>query len=86
MAEVLEHYLDLQNIKHLRSSAYHSRTKGLVENLNKFIKKMLTKYVDDFPTGWDNFLRQVIFASRVRTHSFTKESPFKLVYGVDRRT
>lgn len=83
MAEALEHYLELQNVKHLRSSAYHPRTNGLVENLNKFLKRMLTKYVGDFPTRWDIFLQQIVFTCRVRTHSATKQSPFKLVYGIE---
>lgn len=50
LAEIMEHYLQSQNIKHLKSSAYHPTTNGQVDNLNKFIKNMLTKYVMDFPT------------------------------------
>lgn len=83
MAEALEHYLELQKVKHLKSSAFHPRINGLVENLNKFIKRMLSKYVGDFPTRWDAFLQQIIFTCRVRTHSATKQSPFKLVYGIE---
>lgn len=83
MAEVVEDYLQKQNVKHLKSSAFHPRTNGQVENLNKFIKQMLSKYVMDFPTRWDSFLQQVVFASRVRCHSATKFSPLRLVYGVE---
>lgn len=83
MAQVLELYMENQKIHHLKTSAYHPRTNGLVERLNGFIQKMITKYTYENPTRWDEYLTQALFACRVRTHSSTRNSPFKLLYGVD---
>lgn len=83
MSEVFEGYLDLQKVKHLRTSAYHPRTNGMVERLNGLIKSMMTKYVVDYANLWNDFLPQVLFSSRVCVDTATKFSPFILVYGVD---
>lgn len=43
---------------------------------------MLTKYLINRPRNqWDLYLDQALFASRVRTHSTTRFSPFFLLYG-----
>lgn len=83
MAEVLESYLHLQKVRHLRTSAFHPRTNGLVERLNGFLQNMLMKYTVSHSTRWDEFLSQALFAARIRSHSATKQSPFKLTYGVE---
>ena len=46
MAKTLETYLELQKIKHLRTSAYHPRTNGVTERFNGLLGKMVTKYAN----------------------------------------
>jgi len=47
---------------------------------------MITKYLYGKPVRmWDEYLTQSLFATRIRTHSITKQSPFFLLYGVQPR-
>jgi transposase InsO family protein len=81
MANVLNRYLETQNIKHLRTSAYHPRTNGKTERFNQLFESMLAKYVGKVTHRWDEYVDQALFACRIREHSVTKKSPFYLVYG-----
>lgn len=85
MAKTLARYLELQDIRHLRTSAFHPRTNGKTERYNGLLGTTLTKLVEPFKTKWDEFLPQALFATRIRIHNVTKRSPFSLVYGFDPR-
>ncbi len=81
-AEVLENYLKLLNVKHLRTSGYHPRTNGLTERTNGILKSVLRKLANEKTNNWDLFLSQALLSCRVRTHSTLNVSPFYLTYGV----
>lgn len=83
LALSLSQYLELQKIKHLKTSAYHPRTNGKTERYNGVLGTMLTKFVGSQKNMWDEFLPQAVFATRIREHTVTKQSPFRLVYGID---
>lgn len=74
-------YLQEKGVKHLQTSAYHPRTNGMTERLNRTLKGMLKKYCDGFPKKWDKCLSAAEFALRVRIHTVTEFSPFFLLYG-----
>ena len=71
------------NIKHLKSSAYHPQTNGLVERNGRTISDMLALYVDERQTTWDLFIPYLAFAINSARQETTKFSPFHLVYGRD---
>ncbi|KAL1914164.1 uncharacterized protein VTP21DRAFT_10268 [Calcarisporiella thermophila] len=81
MSRVISRYLELQRIRHLKTSAFHPRSNGKTERFNGLLGSMLTKYVRGARHKWDQFLAQALFACRVRVHSVTRKSPFYLVYG-----
>lgn len=81
MSEVLGKYLEFQKIKHLRTSAYHPRTNGLVEKFNGLLGGMLRKLSGEKPKEWDCYIEEALFNCRIRSHSTTGVSPFYLVYG-----
>jgi transposase InsO family protein len=83
LAKSLSQYLELQNIKHLKTSPYHPRNNGKTERYNRVLGTMLTKFVGSQKNLWDEFLPQAVFATRIREHTVTKQSPFRLVYGID---
>ena len=86
MAKTLDIYLRQQNIKHLTTSAYHPRTNGKTERTNGVFKKIITKHVGNHMRHkWDLFVEQALFDCRIRTHSVTKYSPFRLIYGREPR-
>ena len=83
LAKGLETYLDLMQVKHLRTSAYHPRTNGKTESLNGKIGRMLAKAVQGARHKWDEFVDEAVFNCNTRVHLVTGFTPFRLVYGVD---
>lgn len=51
MGNLLKEYLCILQTKHLKTSAYHPRTNGMVERLNGTIKSAFSKMVQDNPTS-----------------------------------
>lgn len=81
--QVLHEYLDTQGIKHLRTTAYHPRTNGLVERFNGLLGGMIKKFLDGRnPKDWDLFLPEALFACRIQISRITGASPFYLLYGI----
>ena len=70
-------------IQHIRSSAYHPQTNGLVERNGRTISDMLSLYVDERQTTWDLFIPYLVFAINSARQETTRFSPFHLVYGRD---
>ncbi|PWY96913.1 hypothetical protein BCV70DRAFT_149105, partial [Testicularia cyperi] len=67
--------------RHRLTTAYHPRTNGKVESLNVLTKLMVGKST----RLWDLYLREALFAARIRTHATSAKSPFFLTYGVHPR-
>jgi transposase InsO family protein len=75
----------LQGIRHHASTPYHPQTNGMVERMHQMVNHALTTLTNGKPERWDEYLKQTLFALRVRTHAVTKHSPFYLMYGVHPR-
>ena len=67
----------------LPNSGGHPQTDGLVEQLNRTLKQMLSKVVSRGRKDWDELLGPLLFAYRIAPHSSTAETTFSLVYGRD---
>jgi hypothetical protein len=85
LADSLNHYLTEQQIRHLKTSAYHPRTNGMVEKVNGAIQRQLLALCGTATHKWDQFIGQALLAIRSRIHQSTGFSPFKLLYGVEPR-
>jgi transposase InsO family protein len=85
MSEETTQFLNMYSVKHLPSSSYHPQTNGMVESMHRMLNHGITTLVSSDRTRWDEELAQVLFAIRVRKHSVTQYSPFKLVYGIEPR-
>jgi hypothetical protein len=85
LSEALQEFEATQRIRHLASTPYHPQTNGMVERMHAMIGHSITTLSNAQPKRWDEFLDQAVFATRVRTHSVTKYSPFYLLYGVNPR-
>lgn len=60
---------------------YHPQTDGLVERLNRTLKSMLRKFIEDDPRQWDRWLPALLFAVGEVPEASTGFSPFELLYG-----
>ncbi|PAA92863.1 hypothetical protein BOX15_Mlig004203g3 [Macrostomum lignano] len=78
-------FLDLYGIRHTRTTSYHPQSNGLVENLNKQIKSIITCLLEKEHANWDVLLPGCITALRTSTHTATGFSPHYLVFGREAR-
>ena len=67
------------------TTAYHPATDGLVERLNGTLLQMLSFYVNERQTDWDEHIDIVLFCYRTAKQASTKASPFCLLYGREPR-
>ena len=58
------------------TSGGHPQTNGLVECLNRTLKQILSKLVNNKGHNWDKMLGGVLFAYRSTPHQSTGETPF----------
>ena len=69
--EVLKELTDILRIKKTRTTPYHPQSDGMVERLNRTLKDMLAKTVNDQHNDWDIRIPQVLLAYRTTTHMST---------------
>jgi transposase InsO family protein len=83
--ELIDSLTAMLEIKHFRSTPYHPRTNGAVERLNSTLCRALARLREMTGADWDDALPSVLLAYRIRPHSVTGLSPFRLLYGVSPR-
>nr|XP_011463623.1 PREDICTED: uncharacterized protein LOC101300244 [Fragaria vesca subsp. vesca] len=65
------------------SSVAHPQTNGQVEAVNKIIKKLLKKKLDDAKGLWAQKLPEVLWAIKTTTTEATGETPFSMAFGTE---
>ncbi|QHN81492.1 Gypsy retrotransposon integrase-like protein [Arachis hypogaea] len=65
------------------SSVEHPQSNGQVEAANKVIIHDLKKRLDQKKSSWAGELALVLWSYRMTPQSSTRETPFRLIYGVD---
>lgn len=83
MSELSTAIYDFMNVKKIFTTPYHPQTDGLTERFNKTVAQMLTAYVNENQTNWDQILPLVLLAYRTARQSSTRETPFFMTYGRD---
>ncbi|GFW54888.1 transposon Tf2-11 polyprotein [Trichonephila clavipes] len=78
--------VDLCNIDHRFTTAYHPQTNGLTERFNKTLADMLSMYVDVEQKNWDEILPFVTFAYNTAKQETTCFTPFYLLHGREAET
>ncbi|GFV84864.1 retrovirus-related Pol polyprotein from transposon 412 [Trichonephila clavipes] len=78
--------VDLCNIDHRFTTAYHPQTNGLTERFNKTLADMLSMYVDVEQKNWDEILPFVTFAYNTAKQETTGFTPFYLLHGREAET
>ncbi|GFY19237.1 transposon Tf2-9 polyprotein [Trichonephila clavipes] len=78
--------VDLCNIDHRFTTAYHPQTNGLTERFNKTLADMLSMYVDVEQKNWDEILPFVTFAYNTAKQETTGFMPFYLLHGREAET
>jgi len=68
------------------STAFHPRTDGQTEILNKTLETMIRAYINKPMDNWETLLPALEFAYNSRVHTATGHSPFQLDTGFQPRT
>ena len=83
--EVMRELTDMLRIKKTRTTPYHPQSDGMVERLNRTLKDMLAKTVNDRHDDWDVWIPQVLLAYRTTTHMSTGFTPHYMMFGREAR-
>ncbi|XP_025680337.1 uncharacterized protein [Arachis hypogaea] len=76
-------FLNGLGIRQRFSLVEHPQTNGQVESANKIILSGLKKRLDNKKGAWADELASVLWSYRTTEQSSTKETPFRLTYGLD---
>lgn len=68
-------------IKKVNTSVEHPRSDGLVERINRTMKKALSIYCEKDPKNWDMYLPYLTFAINTSKQDSTGYSPFEVMFG-----
>ena len=85
LSKEVEEFLSVRRIKHLRTSPYHPATNGLIERMHGMLNHGISTMCSSRVDLWDEYITEVVWGLRVRTHSVTKHSPFYLLFSVHPR-
>ena len=80
-SQLLESLWEALDIHQLRTSPFHPQTDGLTERINRTVKEMLTHFVNEAQSDWDEKLHKLAFAYNTSVHSTTEFSPYELLFG-----
>lgn len=81
-----ESYLEENNIEHVKNATNSPQANGQVERVNRIIKAMLAKTSEPIQhSNWHKLLRKIEYAINNSVHSSTKQTPSKLLFGVNQR-
>ena len=65
----------------IRTTPYHAQSDGMVERFNRTILGMLSAFVCEEGTNWDEQLPYVLLAYRSSVHASTGATPYSMLYG-----
>jgi hypothetical protein len=64
-----------------RTTPYHAQSDGMVERFNRTMLGMLSAFVCEEGTNWDEQLPYVLLAYRSSVHASTGATPYSMLYG-----
>ena len=79
--KVFQEMCQLLRIEKTRTTPYHPQSDGMVERFNRTLTAMLTAYVNEHHTNWDDQIPYVLMAYRSSEHETTGMTPNKLMLG-----
>ena len=80
-SEVFRSMCQLLGIHKTRTTPYHPQSDGLAERLNRTIQTMLTFYVSQDQSDWDEHLPYIMMAYRASEQETTGITPNRMMFG-----
>ena len=70
-------------IKRVLTTAYHPQSNGVVERHHRFLKDVISHFVNKSASDWEDYLQLAMLAYRSAPNKATNETPFYLQFGRD---
>ncbi|OMH81079.1 Retrovirus-related Pol polyprotein from transposon [Zancudomyces culisetae] len=83
MSEATKAVYKWLGIKHAPTSGYRPQSNGQVERLNRSIKSIMSKQIDEDYLNWDTYLWKTLLILRTLSSKTTGFTPAELLYGKD---
>ena len=84
-SDVFKEITNILGIKETRTTPYHPQSDGMVGRMNRTLKNILSKLVNERQDDWDMWLPQALLSYRSTVHSLTRFSPHLLIFGRETR-
>ena len=84
-SDVFKEITNILRIKKTRTTPYYPQSDGMVELMNRTLKNILSKLVNERQDDWDMWLPQALLSCRSTVHSSTVFSPHLLMFGRETR-
>lgn len=84
-SKIFQTMTEMLGVDKTRTTPYHPESNGLVERINRTLKDMLSKFVNENQDDWDLCLPQVLLAYRTAKHSSTDVTPHRMLFGREAR-
>ena len=81
MSELMAEVWELLDIHKTRTTPFHPECDGLSEKFNQTLRKMISAYVNESHSNWDENLNILAFAYNTSVHGSTGCTPFEITYG-----
>lgn len=70
-------------ISKTRTTAFHPRSDGMVERLNRTMKEMISKYVNLPQTNCEKYIDAISMAYNTSVHETTGLTPYRMLFGCE---
>jgi hypothetical protein len=81
MSTLLRNICDYLKTKKINTTAYHPQCNGLTERFNATLCQILSMYIKNNQTDWDEYLKTALFAYNTSKQETTLLSPFEILNG-----
>ena len=85
MSKLVKEISNYLTINKINTTAYHAQCNGLTERFNATLCQILSSYVNDNQTNWNEFIPIALFAYRSSVNETTLKTPFELLYNREPR-
>jgi len=86
IAEIFKKWADTMKSTLKMTVAHRPQGDGQTERINRELKRILTKFADEFGENWSSVIGLVEFCLNSSMNKTTKFSPFQIVYGFNPAT
>ena len=83
MSDLFSAVSKILGIKRVLTTAYHPQSNGVVERHHRFLKDVISHFVNKSASDWEDYLQLAMLAYRSAPNKATNETPFYLQFGRD---